>query len=589
MTIYEPPCRDITFVLEELLDAPGVLGGLEPFRDLDAATIGQIVSEAGRFAKEVLLPLNAVGDIEGCVYRDGGVSTPAGFPAAYRAFQAGGWPSLACDPAHGGQGLPGLLNAVLFEQLAACNHAWTMYPALLHGAYRTLCANGSPELQREFLLKLVSGEWLSTMCLTEPHAGSDLGLLKTRAEPQPDGSFRLTGTKIFISGGEQDMTPNIIHMVLARLPDAPAGNRGISLFLVPKLLDHGTATERPNALRCEGIEHKMGIRGSATCVMTFDGATGWLVGEPHRGLGAMFVMMNAARLHVGMSGLGLAEISHQNALAYARERRQLKAVPRPHEAGAADPIIHHAAVRRMLLTQKALIEGGRALAYWIGLLLDLSEHHAEAQMREECEGLVSLLTPVIKAFMTETAFQGSSLTVQVYGGHGYIRDSGVDQFVRDSRVTMIYEGTNEIQAIDLLQRKVLADGGRRLEKLLATVDAEAQRSMQSVHAREFAGRLAEMTGLLRRATAQIAQRAQDDPEAPYRVADEYLHLVAHCMLAHFWCMAARVAGSKAASGDRYYAQKLATAKYYFTYLAPEAARCAAIIDADEHPLGREII
>ena len=589
MTIYEPPYRDIAFVLHELLDAPGALANMEAFRDLDADTMDQIVGEAGRFAKDVLLPLNAASDRQGCTWRDGKVTTPEGYAAAYREYQRGGWPALACDPACGGQGLPGLLNVVLNEMLAACNHAWSMYPGLLHGTYQTLHAHASPELKARFLGKVVSGEWLSTMCLTEAHAGSDLGLLRTRAEPAPGGSYRLTGTKIFISGGEQDMTPNIVHMVLARLPDAPAGTRGISLFLVPKVLDFDGSAKRPNALRCDGIEHKMGIRGSATCTLTFDGATGWMVGEPNRGLAAMFVMMNAARLHVGASGLGLAEAAHQNAMAYSRERRQGKAAPRPAVAGAADAIIDHAAVRRMLLTQKALVEGGRALAYWTGLLIDQAEHQPDAGMRAEGEELASLLTPVVKAFLTENAFECSSLAVQIFGGHGYITDTGVDQYLRDSRVTMIYEGTNEVQAIDLLQRKVLADGGRRLERLLTIVDLEAQRSAASAHARNFSARLAEIARQLRAATAQVVHRAQADAEAPFRIAGEYLHLVAHCMLAHFWCMAGRVAGGRADAGDPFYAQKLATANYYFTYLAPEAERCAQIIGADERPLGREII
>jgi hypothetical protein len=377
--------------------------------------------------------------------------------------------------------------------------------------------------------------------------------------------------------------------VLARLAGAPPGTKGISLFLVPKLLGCGSSNERPNALRCDGIEHKMGIRGSATCTMTFDGATGWMVGEPNRGLAAMFVMMNSARLHVGACGLGLAEAAHQSALAYARERRQMKAVPRSPEAGAADPIIFHPAVRRMLLAQKANIEGGRALAYWTGLLIDQAEFHSDAQVRAQSEELVSLLTPVVKAFLTENAFLCGSLAVQVHGGYGYIRDTGIEQYVRDSRVTMIYEGTNEIQAIDLLQRKVLADGGARLETFLKRVDEETALSAGSEHACGYSHQLAQIAACVRQATGAIVRRAKTDAEAPYRIADEYLRLMAQAMLAYFWCMAARVAGGRADSDDRFYAQKLATARYYFSYLAPDAARCAAIIGADDRPLGTEII
>jgi alkylation response protein AidB-like acyl-CoA dehydrogenase len=590
MPSYDPPYRDIAFVIDELLGAPAVLAQLEPFRDLDEGTVEQVVREAGRFSKEVLQPLNATGDIEGCEYRDGKVSTPKGFADAYARFAAAGWPALGCAPEFGGQGLPGLLNVVLFEMLTACNHAWSMYPGLLQGAYRCLRAHGSAELQQRFLGKLVSGEWLSTMCLTEAHAGSDLGLLRTRAERHADGSYRLHGTKIFISGGEQDMTANIVHLVLARLPGAPQGTAGISLFLVPKMIEDPQGQMTFNALRCDGIEHKMGIRGSATCTMSFEGAQGWLVGEENRGLACMFVMMNAARLHVGICGLGLAEVAHQNALAYAKERRQMKAVPRPPEAlrGAADPIFYHASVRRLLLGQKALIEGGRALAYWTALLLDLADHHADAAVREECEDLVSLLTPVLKAFLTQSAFTGASDAVQVLGGHGYIRDSGIEQFLRDARITMIYEGTNEIQAVDLVKRKVLADGGRRLERLLSRIDEEVRCAKQSDAAATLATRLASMAARLRAATAQIASRAARDEEAPYRVAGEYLHLVAHCALACFWCMAARVAGPRAAAGEPFHAAKLATANHYFTYLAPEATRCAEIIAQDEQALTTEI-
>jgi alkylation response protein AidB-like acyl-CoA dehydrogenase len=469
---YTPPLRDIRFVIEDLLGLPAQWAALPAFADLDADTARQVLEEAGKFAAEVLAPWNSPGDLEGCRWRDGAVQTPAGFRAAYRAFVEAGWPALACAPEAGGQGLPQVLNAVLYEMLNAANHAWTMYPGLLHGAYECLHAHASAELKATYLAKVVSGEWLSTMCLTEAHAGSDLGLLKTRAEPQPDGSFKLRGNKIFISGGEQDLTDNIVHLVLARLhgphgEQAPAGTKGISLFLAPKLLPAGNGFT-PNALRCDGIEKKMGIKGSATCSMAFDGATAWMVGEPNRGLAAMFAMMNAARLQVAMQGIAHAEMAHQNALRYASERLQSRAVTRPAglAAASADAIALHPAMRRSLWRQRVIVEGSRAIAYESAHLLDLAEHAADAATRQTADAQVSLLTPVLKAFFTDNGFALASEALQLFGGHGYVHDWGIEQCVRDSRIAMIYEGTNEIQAIDLVVRKIVPDGGARFGALL---------------------------------------------------------------------------------------------------------------------------
>jgi alkylation response protein AidB-like acyl-CoA dehydrogenase len=569
---YHPPLRDIRFVTEELLKLPEQWAAIPAFAEVDGATARQVIEEAGKFASDVIAPLNAVGDTEGCTLKEGRVTTPRGFREAYQAFVQAGWPALACDPAVGGQGLPQSLNAVLHEMLNAANHAWTMYPGLLHGAYESLLAHGSPALRERYLPKVVSGEWLSTMCLTEAHAGTDLGLLKTRAEPQADGSYRLTGTKIFISGGEHDLTDNIVHMVLARIADAPAGTKGLSLFLVPKVMPDGTR----NLLRCDGIEKKMGIKGSATCVMAFDGATGWLVGELHRGLAGMFVMMNAARLHVGLQGVGHAEGAYQNALAYALERVQMRAPVRSpdRKTAEADPIALHPAVRHNLLRQRALLEGGRLLAYETAHLLDIAERHPDEPVRHTAHGEVSLLTPICKAFLTDNGFASAQAAQQVYGGHGYIRDFGIEQCVRDSRISRIYEGTNEVQAIDLLVRKVLADGGAKLGGLIARLQRELPDS-------ELALRAEDALGEWQHVTQTIVHHAALDAELPYRVADDYLRLAGLVLLAQGWVRADAVA---ARNTSPFHAAKRETARYYLDHVLPEAGLCLTRIRAGQNPL-----
>ncbi|MBP8204539.1 MAG: acyl-CoA dehydrogenase family protein, partial [Giesbergeria sp.] len=440
---------DIQHLLNTVLQAPRRWQALAPFADTDGPLAAQVLDEAARFVDSAIAPLNRSGDEEGCRFDAGQVRSPTGFRDAYRAFWQAGWPSLSCAPEHGGQGLPAVLECVLFEWLPGANQGWTMAPGLLHGAYECLKHHASDALQAQYLEKIATGEWLATMCLTEAHAGSDLGLVRTKGVPQPDGSVRVSGSKIFISGGEHDLTDNIIHLVLARLPDAPAGPKGLSLFLVPKMLPHvhqpGALGER-NAVVCERIEEKMGLHGSPTCVMRFDDATGWLVGEPHKGLNAMFVMMNSARLHVGLQGIGLLEAAWQKASAYAQERRQMRA------PGATEPVslIHdHPAIRRILHTQRAWIDGGRVLAYHTALQLDVAKHHPDASERASAQRWCALVTPVLKAALTDQGFQGASACLQVFGGHGYVREWGVEQIVRDARVSMIYEGTNEIQAIDL--------------------------------------------------------------------------------------------------------------------------------------------
>ena len=547
---------DIQHLLTTVLQAPSRWQTLAPFADTDGALAQQVLDEAARFVDSAIAPLQRSGDEEGCRFDAGQVHTPSGFRAAYQAFWQGGWPALACAPEDGGQGLPAVLEGVLYEWLAGANHGWTMAPGLLHGAYECIKHHASDALKAQYLEKIATGEWLATMCLTEAHAGSDLGLVRTRGVPQADGSWRVNGSKIFISGGEHDLTDNIVHLVLARLPDAPAGPKGLSLFLVPKVLP---ATEgRPhglgerNAVVCERIEEKMGLHGSPTCVMRFDDATGWLVGEPNKGLNAMFVMMNAARLHVGLQGIGLLEAAWQKASAYAQERRQMRA------PGATEPVslIHdHPAIRRILHTQRAWIDGGRVLAYHTALQLDVAKHSADAGERAAAQRWCALVTPVLKAAFTSQAFHGASDCLQVLGGHGYVREWGIEQIVRDARVTMIYEGTNEIQAIDLLVRKVLADGGQGLAALLAALPSPSP----AAGARRQA--LVEITQAL-------AHAAPSDPALPYWVADDYLRAVALVLLEWAWGQISAVS-----SGERW----SAPAQAFDRWVLPEFELRAAML------------
>lgn len=571
---YQPPLRDMAFVLNDLLDAPARLSALRAHAEIDADLMQQVLQEAGRFAAEVIAPLNAGGDRQGCRFDDGEVRTPDGFAAAYRLFCEAGWPALACAPEHGGQGLPHLLNCALFEMLSAANHGWTMYPGLLHGAYACLSAHASDTLKARYLEQIVSGEWLATMCLTEAHAGSDLGLLRTRAIAQTDGSYQISGDKIFISGGEQDLSDNIVHLVLARLPDAAVGSKGLSLFLAPKLLPDG----RRNAVHCTGIEHKLGIRGSATCSMRFDHAVAWLVGTEGRGLAAMFVMMNAARLHVGAQGLGIAEAAYQQALAYARERLQSRAPVRSSTAAAADPIVMQPAVQKLLMAQRCRIEGGRMLAYWSGLLLDLAEHDGDAEQRRLHHTRLEFITPVIKAMLTDNGFQSASQALQVFGGHGYVTETGVEQYLRDARITMIYEGSNEIQAVDFLLRKALADGGRRMDDFLDMVEQDARQDHDGADA-AHAAQLLQLTQRLRAAIQSIAVAMASQPQLPYFVADEMLRLSGHAAMAWLWLKAARTAAEKHAADPRFYAGKRDSACYYFAFLFPEVQQLLGIVDA----------
>jgi alkylation response protein AidB-like acyl-CoA dehydrogenase len=556
---YQPRTEDVRLLLNVVLGAPARLQLLAPFVEVDEALQSQVLEEAARFVGEVVAPVNREGDEVGCHFDKGEVVSPPGFREAYQAFVDGGWPALSAATEDGGQGLPSVLEAVLYEWLSAANHGLTMAPGLLHGAYACLKHHGSDELKRRYLQKIATGEWLATMCLTEAHAGSDLGQVRTRAVPQADGSLRVSGGKIFISGGEHDLTPNIVHLVLCRLPDAPAGPKGLSLVLVPKVLPDGAR----NAVHCERIEEKMGLHGSPTCSMRFDEATGWLVGEAGRGLAAMFVMMNSARLHVALQGIGLLDAAWQKADAYAAERRQMRApgaVPASRGGEAADLIAEHPAIRRILDTQRAWIDGARTLAYRSALMLDVAAHDADPRARERAQRWCSLVTPVLKAACTHQAFHGASECLQVFGGHGYVREWGIEQVVRDARVTMIYEGTNEIQAIDLLVRKVLPDGGAGMSAVLLelrdTLDAsrEADADVQR--------RLAQ----LRYLGTTVAMASHANPALPYEVADDYLRVVMLTMMAWAW---ARIEAATGPADDPGHPGRARSAAAFRRWVLPE--------------------
>ena len=571
---YTAPLRDMQFVLHELLGVENHLKEMPQHAEIDADTINQVIEEAGKFCSEVIFPLNQSGDREGCTYHgDGVVTAPKGFKEAYQQYVEAGWPSLGCDPEYGGQGLPILINNALYEMLNSANQAWTMYPGLSHGAYEALHAHGTDELKQRYLPKLVSGVWTGTMCLTEPHCGTDLGILRTKAEPLADGSYAITGTKIFISAGEHDLAENIIHLVLARLPDAPGGTKGISLFVVPKFIPdaNGNPGER-NGVKCGSIEHKMGIHGNATCVINLDGAKGWMVGEPNKGLNAMFVMMNAARLGVGMQSLGLTEVAYQNSAAYAKERLQMRSLSGPKAPDKpADPIIVHPDVRRMLLTQRAFAEGGRAFSYWIALQIDRELSHEDESVRKDAADLVALLTPIAKAFLSDNAFISTNEGMQVFGGHGYIAEWGMEQYVRDARINMIYEGTNTVQSLDLLGRKILGDMGAKMKKFGKLVQDFVEAEGTNEAMQEFINPLADIGDKVQKLTMEIGMKAMANPDEVGAAAVPYLRVVGHLVFSYFWARMAKIALEKEASGDTFYKVKLATARFYFAKLLPETA------------------
>ena len=563
MPSFAAPLRDHRFCLYELFDFE-THRALPGFEELSRDVVDQVLEQAAKFTEHVVFPLNRNADEQGCTLKDGVVTTPKGFRQAYRDLCDGGWTALTCEPQDGGQGLPHMINVLFEEMLGGACLSFGLFPGLTRGAYVAIAQHGSAEQRATYAPKLASGEWTGAMCLTEAHCGTDLGLLRTAATPAGKGSFALTGTKIFISAGEHDVAENIIYLVLARLPDAPKGTKGISLFVVPKVMEDGTR----NSVSCSALERKMGIHGCPTCVMNFDGATGWLVGAPHQGLKAMFAMMNAERLAVGVQGLAVAEASYQNAVAYARERLQGRA-PRGAINGdkPADPIIVHPDVRRMLMTQKALIEGCRMLALDAAHYLDVSERHAEAAERQRAETMVALLTPVVKAFLTDTGSEVANLGMQVLGGHGFIRDNGQEQLVRDARITQIYEGTNGVQAMDFLGRKVLMDGGAGLELFLDRVESAAAGSTSNSGLAPFAGPVADALMLVRSATTALRDRAATNPEEIGAAATDFLQLFALTAVGHYWHLAARAALPK--SNEDFYRAKLATAQFYISRILPQ--------------------
>jgi len=576
------------FLLHEVLDAVPTLQALPPHAEIDADTLNAVIEEGGKFAAQVVLPINLPGDAEGCTLdkTSHAVTAPQGYKEAYAQYVQGGWPALSCDPTYGGQGLPLVLNQCLYEMLNSAGQAWAMYPGLSHAAYEALHVHGTPEQKALFLPKLVSGEWTGTMCLTESHCGTDLGLLRSKAEPQSDGSYRISGEKIFISAGEHDLVENILHLVLARLPDAPAGSKGISLFIVPKfhVNPDGSLGDR-NGIYCAGLEHKMGIHGSATCQIVLDNAVGQLVGAPNKGLAAMFVMMNGARLGVGNQSLGLTEVAYQNAAAYAKERLQMRALSGPKAPDkAADPIIVHPDVRKMLLTARAYAEGARALLTFTALQFDVLVSTDDDDERQQADDTVALLTPIIKAFVTDNGWIATTHCQQVFGGHGYIHGTGMEQFVRDARINMIYEGTNTIQSLDLLGRKVLGDNGKKLKKFGRLIAEFVEQEGTNEAMQEFINPLAELGDKVTKLTTELGMKAFGNADEVGAAAVDYLRVMGHLCFAYFFARMAKVALEKRKDGDLFYTAKLHTARFYYAKLLPETASLIRTARAGLAPL-----
>ncbi|BAP41984.1 acyl-CoA dehydrogenase C-terminal domain-containing protein [Pseudomonas sp. LJDD11] len=583
MADYKAPLRDMRFVLNEVFEVSRLWASLPALADtVDTETVEAILEEAGKVTSRSIAPLSRNGDEEGCRWNDTVVSTPTGFVDAYRTYAEGGWVGVGGNPEFGGMGMPKVVSAQVEEMLNSASLAFGLYPMLTSGACVSLNTHASEALKAQYLPNMYAGVWCGSMCLTEAHAGTDLGIIRTRAEPQPDASYLISGSKIFITGGEHDLTENIIHLVLARLPDAPAGPKGISLFLVPKFLvnDDGSLGAR-NPVSCGSIEHKMGIQASATCVMNFDQARGWLVGEPHKGLAAMFTMMNYERLGVGIQGLASGERSYQNAIEYARDRLQSRApTGAQNRDKVADPIIVHPDVRRMLLTMKALNEGGRAFSTYVAVQLDIAKYSEEPQQRERAEQLVALLTPVAKAFLTDVGLETTVHGQQVFGGHGYIREWGQEQLVRDVRITQIYEGTNGIQALDLVGRKIVGSDGAWYR----VFSEEVRQFIDSGEApAEFVKPLANALQTLDDLTQWILDRARSNPNEIGAASVEYLHLFGYTAYAWLWARMALVAQAKEAE-DSFYAGKLATARFYFARLLPRIHSLAAAVRAGSESL-----
>ncbi len=568
MTSYNAPVRDFQFLLQNVFNAQETLYTLPGFEEVDQDVAKMVLEEGAKVCEEVLHPINASGDLQGCLFDDGKVTTPDGFIEAYQTFTEAGWSSLSLPQEYGGQGLPETLNFAMEEMTWSANAAFILCSVLTRGVVNLLQAYASDELKEQYLENLVSGTWTGTMCLTESHSGTDLGLVRTKAVPQDDGSFALSGTKIFITGGDHDLTENIIHLVLARLPDAPQGVRGISLFLVPRNLPDAQGNwQQDNRVNCGSIEHKMGIKGSSTCVMNFDGATGYLVGELNQGLPQMFKLMNLARLSIGLQGLGIGEVAYQNAVTYARERlqtRSLSGIKNPD--GPADPIIVHADVRRMLLTTRAYVEGCRAMSIWTGMQLDTAHVHPDADVRQEANDLIELITPVFKAFCTDMGYETATLCQQIFGGHGYIQETGMEQFVRDVRIAQIYEGTNGVQALDLVRRKLFIYEGRLPETLFKRIDQFVVQQGAD-DKREFVAPVAEALQRLRELTQWLLEVSKQNPDELGAASVDYLRVFALTTLAWFWAQMACVA--KSGEENSFNIAKLSTARFFFGRLLPQ--------------------
>jgi len=579
---YQAPLRDMQFVLYELLKGDEILPALPGYEDATRDIMDAMLTEGAKLAQNVIAPTNTNGDRQGCHYdpESKSVTTPDGFKEAYKQFAEAGWTALSAPVEYGGQGMPHTLNTLAEEMMCSANLSLGMYPGLTHGAVNALIGYGTNEQKDYFLPRLISGEWTGTMCLTEPHCGTDLGLIRTKAEPQADGSYAISGTKIWITGGEHDLVDNIIHLVLAKLPDAPAGSKGISLFLVPKVLEDGSR----NPAFCVGLEHKMGIKGSATCVMNFEEAKGWLIGEPHKGLQAMFVMMNSARLMVGLQGLGIAEAAYQVSLGFAKDRLQSRSLAGPQAPDKpADPIIVHPDVRRMLLRQKATIEGSRALAYFTALNLDIAHTAEDPAEREHADDMVQLLTPVVKAFLTDEGFFCANDGLQLMGGSGFTQDWPLEQLVRDARITRIYEGTNGIQALDLVGRKIGMNGGRALKRFFAMLDGFINDNPDAPHLSQLKAAI----GRLQKATMWLMQNGMSDREQAGAAATPYLRLFALTAVAYFWSRMAQVAQQQLDAGSTetdFYQAKVHSARFFMDKLLPQTEALLTEIEAGKDSL-----
>ncbi|MEE4380348.1 MAG: acyl-CoA dehydrogenase C-terminal domain-containing protein [Candidatus Competibacteraceae bacterium] len=575
MPTYNAPVRDMEFILFDVLNMDSYQD-VEGYGEADRSTVAAILEECAKLSGEVIQPLNLPGDEEGCHLKDGKVTTPAGFKEAYQAFMEGGWSALTGDPEYDGQGLPYVLGIAMNEMICSANFSFSMYPGLTHGAIDALEQHGSKELKDRYLPKLISGEWTGTMNLTEAQAGTDLGILRTKAVPQADGTYLITGSKIFISAGDHDLTENIIHLVLARMPDAPPGTKGISLFVVPKMLvnDDGSLGAQ-NKVECGRLEEKLGIHGNSTCVMNFEDAVGYMVGEPNKGLMAMFTMMNAARLGVGMQGLAIAQVAYENAVAYSKERLQMRSLTGPKAPDKpADPIIVHPDIRKMLLTARSFCEAARGIAYWAGMLVDMARKHPDQKERYKADDLLGLLTPVIKAYFTDMGFMTANLSLQCFGGHGYVREWGMEQFIRDVRVAQIYEGANGIQALDLVGRKMTANKGRAVQVFFGEIGSYCEQQMADPEMAPFVQPVMGALEHMFEASGWMVDNGMKNPEHAGAAATDMLYIMALVTMGYMWVRIVKAAKEKIASGEgdtQFYQDKLVLAKFFFERMMPDSA------------------